>query len=63
MLNSPLDILVYVLDLDEVDHLVDKKGGQENLYEFAGEADIVVTCLSLSAETVSHLPFPLVFAP
>ncbi|XP_074583404.1 uncharacterized protein LOC141839536 isoform X1 [Curcuma longa] len=38
---------------DEVDHLVDKKGGQENLYEFAGEADIVVTCLTLSAETAA----------
>ncbi|THU62877.1 hypothetical protein C4D60_Mb01t09780 [Musa balbisiana] len=36
---------------DEIDHLVDKKGGPENLYEFAGEADIVVTCLALNAAT------------
>ncbi|WOL03220.1 hypothetical protein Cni_G11940 [Canna indica] len=36
----------------EVDHLVDKKGGPESIYEFAGEADIVATCLTLYSETV-----------
>ncbi|XP_058090144.1 uncharacterized protein LOC131236753 isoform X2 [Magnolia sinica] len=36
---------------DGIDGLVDKKGGPENLYDFAGEADIVVTCLSLNNET------------
>lgn len=48
---------------DEIDHLVDKKGGPENLYEFAGEADIVVTCLALNAATVSLISFvfPIIF--
>jgi hypothetical protein len=32
--------------------LVDKKGHPKNMYEFAGEADIIVTCLSLNKETV-----------
>ncbi|KAJ6848378.1 uncharacterized protein M6B38_274015 [Iris pallida] len=36
---------------DEVNVLVDKKGGPENMYEFAAEADIVVPCLSLNNET------------
>ncbi|WOL02988.1 hypothetical protein Cni_G11708 [Canna indica] len=36
---------------DEVDQLVDKKGGTESLYDFAAEADIVVTCLTLNSET------------
>ncbi|KAF3341791.1 formate dehydrogenase [Carex littledalei] len=38
-------------DFDEIAGLVDKKGTPENMYEFAGEADIVVTCLSLNRET------------
>ena len=33
--------------------LVDKKGGLEDMYEFAGEADIVITCMALTNETVS----------
>ncbi|XP_020599280.1 uncharacterized protein LOC110038728 isoform X2 [Phalaenopsis equestris] len=37
---------------DEVDGLVDRKGGPHEIYEFAGEADIVVTCLTLNPETV-----------
>ncbi|KAJ4757095.1 D-3-phosphoglycerate dehydrogenase [Rhynchospora pubera] len=36
---------------DEIGGLVDKKGTPENMYEFAGEADIVVACLSLNKET------------
>ncbi|KAL6639084.1 hypothetical protein ACP70R_022814 [Stipagrostis hirtigluma subsp. patula] len=36
----------------DVDGLVDKKGGPEDMYEFAGEADIVITCLLLTDETV-----------
>lgn len=38
---------------DEIDGLVDMKGGPENIYEFAAEADIVVPCLTLNSETVS----------
>ncbi|XP_072998939.1 uncharacterized protein [Typha latifolia] len=34
-----------------IDELVDKKGGPEDIYEFAAEADIVVTCLILTNET------------
>lgn len=37
----------------DIDELVDKKGGPEDMYEFTGEADIVITCLLLSNETVS----------
>ncbi|XP_072964547.1 uncharacterized protein [Typha angustifolia] len=33
------------------DELVDKKGGPEDIYEFAAEADIIVTCLILNNET------------
>ncbi|KAF8731707.1 hypothetical protein HU200_015637 [Digitaria exilis] len=36
----------------DVDEMVDKKGGSENMYEFAGEADIVITCMALNNETV-----------
>ncbi|KAJ6848229.1 uncharacterized protein M6B38_273270 [Iris pallida] len=36
---------------DELNVLVDKKGGPENMYEFAAEADIVVPCLSLNTDT------------
>ncbi|XP_052160913.1 uncharacterized protein LOC127778368 [Oryza glaberrima] len=36
----------------DIDELVDKKGGPEDMYEFAGEADIVITCLLLTNETV-----------
>lgn len=37
----------------DVDRLVDKKGGPEDIYELAGEADIVITCLLQNNETVS----------
>jgi hypothetical protein len=37
----------------DVDGLVDKKGGPEDMYELAGEADIVITCLLQTNETVS----------
>lgn len=37
----------------DVDDLVDKKGGLEDMYEFAGEANIVITCMALNNETVS----------
>jgi len=36
-----------------VDELVDKKGGPEDMYEFAGEANIVITCMTLTNETVN----------
>nr|AER41584.1 erythronate-4-phosphate+dehydrogenase+domain+containing+protein [Oryza brachyantha] len=36
----------------DIDELVDKKGGPEDMYELAGEADIVITCLLLTKETV-----------
>ncbi|XP_077231709.1 uncharacterized protein LOC143864776 isoform X1 [Tasmannia lanceolata] len=36
----------------DISDLVDMKGGPENLYDFAREADIVVTCLALNSETV-----------
>ncbi|KAF8772761.1 hypothetical protein HU200_005411 [Digitaria exilis] len=35
----------------DIEVLVDKKGGLEDMYEFAGEADIVITCM----ETVNTL--------
>ena len=37
----------------DVDGLVDQKGGPEDTYELAGEADIVITCLLQTNETVS----------
>ncbi|KAF0906602.1 hypothetical protein E2562_012052 [Oryza meyeriana var. granulata] len=37
----------------DIDELVDKKGGPEDMYEFAGEADIVIACLLLTKETVN----------
>lgn len=36
----------------EIDGLVDKKGGPQDMYEFAGEADIVITCMTLNNESV-----------
>ncbi|KAJ4968731.1 hypothetical protein NE237_015432 [Protea cynaroides] len=36
---------------DTIDDLVDKKGGPEDIFDFAGEADIVVACLALNTET------------
>ncbi|CAL5079592.1 unnamed protein product [Urochloa decumbens] len=36
----------------DVDEMVDKKGGPEDMYEFAGEADIVITCMALNNETI-----------
>ncbi|KAK6940343.1 D-isomer specific 2-hydroxyacid dehydrogenase, NAD-binding domain, partial [Dillenia turbinata] len=36
---------------DSIDDLVDKKGTHEDIYDFAGSADIVVTCLTLNNQT------------
>jgi len=36
----------------DIEGLVDKKGGPEDMYELAGEADIVITCLLQTSETV-----------
>ncbi|PAN10091.1 hypothetical protein PAHAL_2G071400 [Panicum hallii] len=36
----------------DIEGLVDKKGGPEDMYELAGEADIVITCLLQTNETV-----------
>ncbi|XP_051192155.1 uncharacterized protein [Lolium perenne] len=36
----------------DLDGLVDKKGGPEDMYEFAREADIVITCMTLNNESV-----------
>ncbi|KAK3126788.1 hypothetical protein QOZ80_7AG0562620 [Eleusine coracana subsp. coracana] len=36
----------------DVDGLVDKKGGPDDMYQFAREADIVITCMTLTNETV-----------
>ncbi|CAN6171613.1 unnamed protein product [Urochloa humidicola] len=36
----------------DVDEIVDKKGGPEDMYEFAGEANVVITCMALNNETV-----------
>ena len=33
--------------------MVDKKGGPEDMYYFAGEANIVITCMALNNETVN----------
>lgn len=33
--------------------MVDKKGGPEDMYDFAGEANIVITCMALNNETVN----------
>lgn len=44
---------VFVLFLqDDVGDLVDVKGNHEDIWDFAGKADIVVCCLSLNHETV-----------
>lgn len=45
-----------LFDEDDVDDLVDEKGTSEDIYDFAGKADIVVCCLILNSETVK--PFP-----
>ncbi|KAL5993317.1 hypothetical protein ACLOJK_014241 [Asimina triloba] len=52
-LNGSCDISSAVRSTrgEGIDCLIDKKGGPENLYEFAGESDIVVTCLVLNKET------------
>ncbi|RZC62636.1 hypothetical protein C5167_024412 [Papaver somniferum] len=39
------------MEHDDIGGLVDKKGGPEDLYDFAQEADIVVTCLLMNSET------------
>ncbi|KAF7064911.1 hypothetical protein CFC21_071121 [Triticum aestivum] len=36
----------------DLDGLVDKKGGPEDMYELAREADIVITCMTLNNESV-----------
>lgn len=36
----------------DLDRLVDKKGGPEDMYELAREADIVITCMTLNSESV-----------
>ncbi|KAL6639083.1 hypothetical protein ACP70R_022813 [Stipagrostis hirtigluma subsp. patula] len=36
----------------DIDELVDKKGGPEDMFGFAGEADIVIVCMTLTNETV-----------
>jgi hypothetical protein len=41
----------------DVDEMVDKKGGAQDMYEFAGEADIVITCMTLNNETVGAFFF------
>ncbi|MQM18886.1 hypothetical protein Taro_051887 [Colocasia esculenta] len=48
----------WAMDLgsDGIDGLIDEKGGPDNLCEFAAEADIVVTSLTLNAETVILIP-------
>ena len=46
--------IIYVnIPCADVDGLVYQKGGQEDIYELAGEADIVITCLLQTNETVS----------
>jgi phosphoglycerate dehydrogenase-like enzyme len=42
--------------VDSDSRLVDEKGSHEDIYTFAGKADIVVVCLRLNKETVI---FPL----
>jgi hypothetical protein len=37
----------------DLDGLVDKKGGPEDMYELAREADIVITCMTLNNESVN----------
>ncbi|KAL6865019.1 hypothetical protein ACP4OV_016170 [Aristida adscensionis] len=36
----------------DIDTLIDKKGGPEDLYDLAGEAEIVIACMALTNETV-----------
>uniref|UniRef100_A0A453JGV6 D-isomer specific 2-hydroxyacid dehydrogenase NAD-binding domain-containing protein n=1 Tax=Aegilops tauschii subsp. strangulata TaxID=200361 RepID=A0A453JGV6_AEGTS len=36
----------------DLDGLVDKKGGPEDMYELAREADTVITCMTLNNESV-----------
>ncbi|XP_037422372.1 uncharacterized protein LOC119286997 isoform X3 [Triticum dicoccoides] len=36
----------------DLDGLVDKKGGPEDMYELVREADIVITCMTLNNESV-----------
>ncbi|KAI0493917.1 hypothetical protein KFK09_024044 [Dendrobium nobile] len=40
------------VESDGIDGLVDRMGGPQEIYKFASEADIVVTCLTLYHETV-----------
>ncbi|EMS65231.1 hypothetical protein TRIUR3_31644 [Triticum urartu] len=37
----------------DLDGLVDKKGGPEDMYELVQEADIVITCMTLNNESVN----------
>ncbi|KAJ4832781.1 hypothetical protein Tsubulata_018795 [Turnera subulata] len=41
-----------------VDELVDEKGSHEDIYKFAGKADIVVCCLVMNKETVTFFHPP-----
>ncbi|KAK1288822.1 hypothetical protein QJS10_CPB19g00079 [Acorus calamus] len=39
----------------KIGELVDKRGGPDDIYDFAGEADIVVICLALNHDTVHFM--------
>lgn len=56
VLGSDVKAPILSMKGDDNDALVDKKGGPENLLDFAREADIVVTCLTLNHETVIAMP-------
>jgi hypothetical protein len=49
---SSLPLSYNIADAD-LDGLVDKKGGPEDMYELAREADIVITCMTLNSESVN----------
>ncbi|KMZ75211.1 putative Phosphoglycerate dehydrogenase [Zostera marina] len=49
-LNDSIKSLSTV-ESDEIDSLVDVKGGHEKIYDFAREADIVAVCLLMNSET------------
>lgn len=57
LLGSAVRSPTLSMESDGNDSLVDKKGGPENLLEFAREADIIVTCLALNPETVNSMSF------
>nr|BAJ91330.1 predicted protein [Hordeum vulgare subsp. vulgare] len=45
-------VIKYSVLCADLDGLVDKKGGPEDMYELAREADIVITCMTLNNESV-----------